>query len=307
MKKNFLLIDADEIISDIKNACNYINEAITEDIELTYNDYKITIKKGTFIDAISDEEIACVTNNIIQEKIYNIKQKLNIDNVDKIYFFLTTRSNFRKELSEEYKKKSSKSYVNFKNPIIRNYIKESFETFEIENLEADDLISIHSEYLQKKYLNSNIIISSQDKDMNTIPNVFIYNDNAVNDEDIFYFNSSRDSVLYYLSQLLSGDVADSVTNTPCRITDNKIMKNGYNKKGAFNLLNDLINNNYSLENMFYFIKNLYIKNNIEDQFIINCKLLRMTPLAFYDKENKEVINYNEEMLLNYLIANYYTL
>lgn len=305
MRKTFILIDADEIVSDIKRASNKSLNPISKDVDITYDDTIITLKKGTIIDYISEEEIERVTEEILNNKIKEVKERLDVDTIDDILFFFTTRVNFRKDISEEYKKKSNKTYCSFSNPIIREFIFKKYNCYEIETLEADDLISIYSEHLQNKYKDCNVVISSQDKDMNTISNVYIYNDSAIDDDNIFYFNSNKNSVFYYLSQLLSGDVADGVTNTPKKITNNKILQNGYNKKGAFNLLNDLISSNYSVNDMFYFIKNLYIKNNLEEQFFINCKLLKLLTSELYNKDKKTALNYTENELINYLNKTYY--
>jgi hypothetical protein len=311
----WLLIDGDEFISSAKKACLKINEPILEDVTLTYKGLEIIVPAGTVFEGFAHpKDIEDKIEELLNDSISYLKEKFNYDNV--IYtFYFSDRDTFRTDICNEYKNRNDVKVVFNLNNITRNIVMDKYQiynkdtnkngkVFSKSKFEADDLMGMYATFLQTKYDNPNIFIQSQDKDMKVIPEINIYNPKKELEEEKVEFISNKDSVLYFLSQVLSGDIADNVIHTPKRLDNfNNPMKNGYgeSKVGAIKeLKNRAYNLNHSFEMLFNFVKDLYIANNIEDRFLINCKLLRILTIEFYSIETETNYNFDEQYLFDYL-------
>jgi hemerythrin len=316
----YLLMDGDELVSTIKKSVSKIRDAIVEDTILRFANETVLLKKGTFLDGFATKkEIKKEIIKTVKQYIKIIKDKYNVDEVRYSLYF-TTRENFRKLICSDYKRKDDVMYQNVLTQLIREILIEIFKEYNKHfkkkgkvfiklGFEADDLMGMYATFIQSQYPDSKVFIQSQDKDMKVIPNITIYNPKMENEDERFLYISNRDSVMNFLAQVLAGDIADNVIHTPKKIDFNgAIMKNGYSdkKNGAIQELWKMVNNNDKTFNDLYnFIRNLYIANDMQERFLINCKLLRILTLEFYNKEDDTPLNFDEGYLYNYLENKFY--
>ena len=308
--KVIFLQDSDLLVSDIKNACISTDKTIGVN-KLNCLKGVSLLLEGTVLPYYHPEEMKRVTNEIInatvQDCLSNFLPEDNINSVDHLYHTLSMRDNFRKQIDPLYKNKGIKKYNSFMNPEIRQFIIDEYGIYDRtnnpsgtvfvgSNFEADDRIGIAATYFYRKFLsegfNPIIIVCSEDKDMKTIPNIYIYN--PTNQE--FFYNDYLSATKFWLAQILAGDIADNVIVTPKQFDykTGTLNKNGFGMKTAMKFVEERLN--HGIKHTYNCIKDLYIKSGIESQCEINAQLLRILTIDYFDPINQEAVIFNEGML-----------
>tara|TARA_R110002126_G_scaffold238466_2_gene381870 strand:+ start:5132 stop:6106 length:975 start_codon:yes stop_codon:yes gene_type:complete len=303
--KTIFLQDSDELICDIKAACKSTIETIGFN-QIKTSKGLVNIYEGTVLDYYHTDEIGIVSNELIKERIESalthFKEPLKIDD---FYHTLSMRQNFRKKIDINYKKKENKQFNSFANPEIRNYILENEgqydktnnpkgKVFVGSNLEADDRIGIAATYFYNKFTkegyNVKIIVSSQDKDMKTIPNIWIYNHKT----NEMKYNSYEDAIRFWFNQILMGDRADGIINYPQGFGKDTAPAfiNKHWDKGLVELYR-LIKLEYTNNNFLCKETRNRVYKNIESQCLINAQLLRILTIDFFDTITQEPILFQE--------------
>lgn len=306
--KNIFLFDTDEIVIDIKNACteNIITLGLNK---VNHVEGVAIIPEGSLMPYFQPKEIenVCkkITTEIIENCLSNFNEDFDLNNID-FYHTFSMRDNFRKKIDLDYKKRT-KDYYSFANSECRQWIIDEYKIFDKNNspdgkvfvgsdLEADDRIGIAATYFYRKYsrlgYDVRVFVYSQDKDIKTIPNVYIYNPNS---QELIY-NNYYDSVKFFFKQLLAGDKADNIMKTPKQydFKNQKILKSGYGMTTAESLVEESLKNGFKYT--YNKIKYIYQQSNIENQCLINAQLLRILTIDFFDTKEQKPILFNEDML-----------
>lgn len=118
-----------------------------------------------------------------------------------------SRRYWRHDVLPTYKSSRTKTY-GVSGPIcladLKNWMTEAYKTYRWENMEADDVLGVLAtdpEFMPEYQK----IVVSIDKDMRTLPDVYIYNP----DKDYQpWHNSSEEADKWFLSQAIGGDTTD---------------------------------------------------------------------------------------------------
>jgi|TARA_R110000822_G_scaffold19079_4_gene62339 5'-3' exonuclease len=149
-------------------------------------------KEGDTISGLCDK-----LDKLVQE-IFD-KTKFFVDG--KSYMiYLTGRSNFRKEITKTYKAQRKQE----KPPLfqlVRQYLRDNYDTIESVGEEADDLIAIEA----TKHSPEDVVIVSLDKDFLQVPS---RNYNPMRDE--WTVVEEWPATLFFWTQMLTGDTADNI-------------------------------------------------------------------------------------------------
>jgi len=123
-----------------------------------------------------------------------------------VFLSCPSQNNFRLKILDTYKgnRKSIEKPIGHK--FLKNYVKENYPCHEVDTLEADDLLGI----TVTKHPDEPWIIVSTDKDMETIPNVSIYNP----DKDILHRFDNLWAFQNFMTQVLVGDSTDNYKGLP---------------------------------------------------------------------------------------------
>ena len=115
--------------------------------------------------------------------------------IDEVIIALTDKSNFRKDVYEDYKanRKNNRKPLCLK--AVRQHLVDHWDAVIMDNLEADDVISILAS--KKKS-----IIVSEDKDLQQIPGLHW-------DGEFLVTIGKTDAYRFFLSQVLTGDSSDN--------------------------------------------------------------------------------------------------
>jgi 5'-3' exonuclease len=171
-------------------------------------DFDPTIYKAS--SASEDElefspEVTVVTGDfrrakqIVEQEIRNLYSRFN---TNRAIFFLTSSTNFRKEVDPTYKgNRLKRKPAGYKK--LKEWAKSQFHCVEQEGLEADDLIGI--EVTLGKH--DNFVLCSPDKDMEQFP-VRIWNGRQE------FTQSPEKAVLKRWMQALTGDQTDGYQGCP---------------------------------------------------------------------------------------------
>ena len=123
------------------------------------------------------------------------------------------------------------------------------------------------------------MISSQDKDFKTIPNVWIYNHKT---QEMTY-NTYLDAIKFWLTQIMMGDRQDGV-----------IGLKGYGHVSAVKFVDENIMS--GVKSTYLKIKAIYKDKGREADCLKNAILLRILTNDFYNTETQEPILFSEEHL-----------
>ncbi|MCX4025642.1 hypothetical protein [Spartinivicinus marinus] len=148
-----------------------------------------------------------VVRSIFEGKLDYITKACQLDEV---IMCLTDAGNFRKSIYPEYKSNRKEVQKPCAYAGIVEYVKDNYETFQRPTLEADDVMGILATWPKYKPGASKVIVS-EDKDMRTIGGVYLFNPNRDLEPT---FNSEEDAELYFMQQVLTGDVADGYPGCP---------------------------------------------------------------------------------------------
>lgn len=272
-----IIIDADEMISDIKREINKFTILKKDTI---IND--VLFKRGHVINHADINDFY----QIIHRKISFLKENFN---PKKIIFALSDFKNFRKKIYKDYKKSDTYSKT-FLNSELRQYLynfvlnhndynnNEFLNFYFFENLEADDIANIYC----TKHKNEKKLLISQDKDFNTIANITLYNPK----KSLMSKTTLHSSFLYFCSQLIYGDKQD---NVDCLSKFQKIK--------ADNFIKNFITKNKETNGfkLLLEIKKEYIKQNRQHMFLTNINLLKLLHHSqFFDFKNIKLLT-NEDL------------
>ena len=285
MDKLVVLFDGDELVCDVKALCTKPVETIGINY-INHSQGKSILAEGSIIDSYTHDEIVIQTDRLIQQRLNEIQSNFPDVTTDKVLIALSMRDNFRKQIDINYKKKTNKKFNSFLNPDIRQHLIDRYGVYDkdtnprgqilIEKLmEADDKIGIAATSLHNKILaqgdTPHIVISSQDKDMNTIPNTYMHNPNT---SDISY-KTHREALEYYLMQLLMGDRADGVEGVK-----------GFGSVSAKRFIDERAS--YSIANIYKDIKAQYAHAGRQSECIKNAQLLKILTVDNYDFNNQAI-------------------
>jgi len=136
-----------------------------------------------------------------------LKDKLNASTM---VITLSGPNNWRKEVLPTYKanrKKTRKPVVFF---ALKEYVRETYKTFEYPQLEADDLCGMLTGNKLWRSKHDKVIVTT-DKDLKQIPG---YHYNPHKPEDGIYEVSPEDGHYNFLLQCLTGDAVDGYSGCP---------------------------------------------------------------------------------------------
>lgn len=124
-----------------------------------------------------------------------------------VKMYLSGKENFRNEVAttRPYKGNRDRTHRPTYEQEIRQFIKSTWDTYEAENEEADDLLGI----AQTHYGPEDSVIISLDKDLDQIPGLkynFMH--------DVRYNVSEEEAMYNFYQQLLTGDSTDNIPGLP---------------------------------------------------------------------------------------------
>jgi hypothetical protein len=194
---------------EVKGKLNEINER--HGISLTIDDFEIT-PKTVLIDAKNDDQRLAIGMKNIRSYIQGL---LNIPWVKGIKWCLSSKTNFRKELNQDYKAQrpeKPKLLLQLKDLFIHEFkhmvtIKNSHE--------ADDLLGIFGAWSREYHKNpkdSPYVLTGYDKDLLQIGDNWFLNFDK-KEQGIFWIDNFTGH-LNLCTQILQGDTADNLKGLP---------------------------------------------------------------------------------------------
>ena len=130
---------------------------------------------------------------------------------DKVVIALSGRQNWRKEVLPTYKhnRKPKRKPLAFKP--LKEYARETYRTYEFENLEADDVLGLLAGDPGLGNIKGHKVIVTIDKDLMTIPGFHYYTNRP--DDGIIQV-SQEQADFNHLLQSLAGDATDGYSGCP---------------------------------------------------------------------------------------------
>lgn len=186
---------------------------------------------------------------------------------DHYQVFIKGTGNFRDELAEDYKghrdPRKPKHY-----DAIRNYLVDRYGAVRVDNMEADDRVSI--EHCQAKH---ETVIVSPDKDLNNTPGLH-YN----YQKNILYNVSLEQADRHFLYQMLAGDKVDNIPglrDIPAYLCKREGWHKAVGEKTAKKMME--IVRGKPLSSQWSFVMALYetTGEGWQDRLFLNQKLLHM--------------------------------
>jgi DNA polymerase-1 len=137
-----------------------------------------------------------------------IEELVNSIGADRIIVALSDTANWRKGVLPSYKENRSGQRKPMLLNILKDHLKETYETFIRPSLEADDVLGILSTW---KQLKGDKIIVTKDKDLQTIPGLHYLS----HKEELGVFEVSEEEAdRWHLIQTLAGDITDGYSGCP---------------------------------------------------------------------------------------------
>tara|TARA_R100001463_G_scaffold26374_1_gene61862 strand:- start:13305 stop:14069 length:765 start_codon:yes stop_codon:yes gene_type:complete len=202
----------------------------------------------------------------LKDEIFYFKNKLN---ADRIIIALSSKTNFRKELTPTYKSNRKK----IRKPIIYkhllDWLQKTYECFQHEGLEGDDVMGILA---TSGEIQGNVVLVSSDKDMRTIPANHI----GLDVDDVVEKVSKKEADYWFMMQTLTGDSTDGYSGCP------KI-----GKVTAQRILTDV---KHDINLMWEKVIETYKKAKLtEEDALLQSRLARILRVDDWDKQNKKPI------------------
>lgn len=196
---------------------------------------------------------------------------------DQIIVALSDDENWRKDVLPTYKE----NRVGQRRPMIlkvlKEYLKENFETFIRPTLEADDVLGILSTWPK---LAGRKVIITKDKDLQTIPGLHF----LAHKEDLGVFEVTEHRANYcHLLQTLTGDVTDGYKGCP-----------GIGSTRAERLLLPFAHETkhddyFDLEAAWQKVVETFVKSGLsEEEALVQARVARICRASDYDFKNKRV-------------------
>lgn len=211
----------------------------------------------------------------VDSKLSQYKEMLE---ADEMIIALSDTHNFRYDVYPEYKSNRKNKRQPMLRPVLKQYILNNYETFLREGLEGDDVLGILATSPVIVKADERIIVSL-DKDMKTIPCLFV-NMGKYSELGIQKI-TEEEAAWWHMMQTLMGDTADGYPGCP-----------GYGPKTAAKLLGD-DRTQWTYEIMWPKVVNAYIKKKLSEEFALQmARVARICQRDDYDFMKKEIILWN---------------
>ncbi|MGI0120226.1 hypothetical protein [Zooshikella sp. RANM57] len=230
---------------------------------------------------------------ILDVKIKNISQTCTLDEV--IMCFSDTE-NFRMKVYPLYKSHRKDVPKPCGYPAAVAYLEDNYTIYRRPSLEADDVMGILATWPAFKRGCTKIIVS-EDKDLKTIPDVYIYNPNRDLEPE---FNSKEVADYHFYLQTLTGDTTDGYPGCPgigdsvaVELLKDKLKFEAYTyqfKKGPRKGTTQQRWTKSKSESPWTSIVSCYLRAGLaEDDAIEQARCARILRACDYDFKKKEVI------------------
>lgn len=186
---------------------------------------------------------------------------------ERIIVALSDADNWRKDVLPTYKENRSGQRKPMLLGLLKDHLKDNFETFIRPSLEADDVLGILSTWPKLK---GDKVIVTKDKDLQTIPGLHF----LAHKEERGVFEVSEESAdLWHLIQTLAGDVTDGYKGCP-----------GIGITRAEKALSEL-----PAEERWAKVVELFAKAGLgEEEAITQARVARICRSSDYDFKNRKV-------------------
>lgn len=196
------------------------------------------------------EAIALARTNEFMEKLLEETQATHYET------FLSGKNNFRYTIFPEYKANRIGKYRPRWEKECKDFLREEWNGYSEETLEADDLLAI-----RQTELGDESIIASIDKDLKQVPGWHYHWEqtrlgNVISEAKLFYVNE-HEALLHFYTQLIVGDTADGIKGVP-----------GLGKKAA-----EVLQNCVTELEMFNIVREMY---SCDEALEMNGRVLYMT-------------------------------
>lgn len=213
--------------------------------------------------------------SILSREIRKIEEDLG---ADETIVALSHELRFRPSVMPDYKSNRSGSRKPVTYHALRQWVRETYRTYEKPYLEGDDVLGILATH--PKVVTGEKIIVAIDKDLNTIPGPHY---NYANEE--FYEVSEEEADLFFLKQALMGDTTDGYKGCP-----------GVGPKTADKILQAEIDRCTDLgtyptiQDFWSVIVQTYESKGLtEEDALMNARVARICRCRDYDYQKNEVI------------------
>lgn len=244
--KRLLLIDADVLVHKVSRAA----------------EHKVRWPNGVWTWYADEQETMMYLDNYLAS-LFN---KLG---TEECVMCISSSTNFRKDVYADYKahRNNPDSYEPMMKQFLRDYMMENFDSFLIDDLEADDVLGIlmTSPGYKPEYEK---VLCTIDKDLDTIPGMH-WN----LDKDELYDVSLEDADRKFFHQMLTGDRVDNIPGCP-----------GYGPKTADKLLDK-----HDPVNWYKEIVACYRHEGYDEKYAVTmARLVRILRAEDWDAKNKKV-------------------